>query len=136
MLDARLQVAPGDLVIAMSGATTGKLGFNRTTDTFLLNQRVGKLDLVLVNSLYTYLFLSTRIEENLRISAGSAIPNLSTSQINNLLIPLPPLAEQKRIVAKVDQLMALYDELDTKLRQSQAAAGTLMDAVVHELTAA
>ncbi len=50
-------------------------------------------------------------------------------------IPLPPLAEQRRIVAKVDQLMALVDELEAQLTASRAAAEKLMQAVVAELTA-
>ena len=49
---------------------------------------------------------------------------------------LPPLAEQHRIVAKVDQLMALVDQLETQLMASRAAAANLMEAVVAELTIA
>ena len=49
--------------------------------------------------------------------------------------PLPPLAEQRRIVAKVDQLMALVDQLETQLATSRATAAKLMDAVVTELSA-
>ncbi len=108
------QVKPGDLLIAMSGATTGKLGFNRTDKTFLLNQRVGKIELLQIDPRYACFYLTTKIKENLRISVGSAIPNLSTAQINDLPFPLPPLAEQKRIVAKVDQLMSLCDELESR----------------------
>ncbi len=48
---------------------------------------------------------------------------------------LPPLAEQRRIVAKVDQLMALVDQLETQLAESRATAARLMEAVVAELTA-
>jgi len=48
---------------------------------------------------------------------------------------LPPLAEQRRIVAKVDQLMALVDKLETQLSTSRATAEKLMEAVVAELTA-
>lgn len=43
VLPEEMRVNPGDMVIAMSGATTGKLGFNKTKSTFLLNQRVGKI---------------------------------------------------------------------------------------------
>ncbi len=53
-----------------------------------------------------------------------------------LPIPLPPLAEQRRIVAKVDQLMALVDELETHLAASRATAKNLLEALVAELTAA
>jgi type I restriction enzyme S subunit len=50
-------------------------------------------------------------------------------------IALPPLAEQRRIVTKVDQLMALVDQLETQLAASRATATNLMEAVVAELTA-
>lgn len=52
------------------------------------------------------------------------------------IFPLPPLAEQRRIVAKVDQLMVLVDELETQLAASRAIAAKLLSALVTELTAA
>lgn len=52
-----------------------------------------------------------------------------------LWITMPPLAEQKLIVAKVDQLMALVDQLETQLTESNQKANHLLDAVVAELTA-
>ncbi|MCZ6225428.1 restriction endonuclease subunit S [Escherichia coli] len=42
-----------------------------------------------VDKEFIYHYLSTRIEENLSISLGSAIPNISTAQINNIIIPIP-----------------------------------------------
>lgn len=130
-LDESLFVNKNDLLIAMSGATTGKLGFNQTDEQFLLNQRVGKLNLIIVNKYYSYYYLKTKIKENLEKSSGSAIPNLSTRQINYLLFPLPSIQEQKRIVAKVDQLMALCDELEAQLEQSKQGSERLMGAVVN-----
>ena len=50
------------------------------------------------------------------------------------LIPLPPLAEQRRIVAKVAQLMALVDELETQLAAARTTAAALLEALVAELT--
>ena len=101
----KFRVEKGDLVIAMSGATTGKLGINNSDTVFYLNQRVGKfLPKENLAKKYLHYFLSTRVEENLRISAGSAQPNLSTEQIKNLEIPLPPIDEQKRIVGILDEV--------------------------------
>ena len=48
--------------------------------------------------------------------------------MNYFPVPLPPLAEQRRIVAKVDQLMALVAELETQLAASRATA----EALKHE----
>lgn len=49
--------------------------------------------------------------------------------------PLPPYNEQKRIVDKIDQLMALCDELEARLVQAQTDSGKLMEAVVHHVLA-
>jgi len=57
------------------------------------------------------------------------------TDVSQMPIPIPPLEEQPRIVAKVDQLMALVDQLETQLNQSQTTAENLMDALVAELSA-
>jgi type I restriction enzyme S subunit len=51
-------------------------------------------------------------------------------------IALPTVAEQRRIVAKVDQLMTLVDQLEAQLELSRGKAAQLMEAVMAELTAA
>ena len=60
---------------------------------------------------------------------------LNLSTIKNHLVPLVPFEEQKRIVAKVDQLMALCDELEAGLEQARTEGGKLMEAVVHHVLA-
>jgi type I restriction enzyme S subunit len=47
-------------------------------------------------------------------------------------IPLPPLAEQHRIVARVDELMALCDQLEAQLTTTEADSRCLLEAVLHE----
>jgi type I restriction enzyme S subunit len=64
-----------------------------------------------------------------------AQPKLALKRVADALLPLPPLAEQKRIVAKVNQLMALCDELETKLRQAEADSKKLMKAAVRDVLA-
>ncbi len=48
-IDHNFQIKNGDLLIAMSGATTGKLGINNLDETLLLNQRVGRLNIILID---------------------------------------------------------------------------------------
>ncbi|EAL3904708.1 restriction endonuclease subunit S [Campylobacter upsaliensis] len=105
------QVAKNDILIAMSGATTGKVGIYTDERLALLNQRVGLLRIE--NTFlrkYIYYFLTFYSADNLKQSAGSAQPNLSTQQINATFIPLPPLCEQQEIVKKLDLLVTLAND--------------------------
>jgi type I restriction enzyme S subunit len=73
------------------------------------------------------------IEAMCATTAGNI--GLSASRLKTVEIPLPPLAEQRRIVAKVDQLMALIDQLEEQLATSRKAAARLLDALVAEISA-
>lgn len=65
---------------------------------------------------------------------GTAQPNLSATDLAKFIVPLPPLAEQHRIVAKVDELMALCDQLEQQTEQSLAAHQTLVTVLLATLT--
>jgi len=129
----RYRIVKDDLLIAMSGATTGKLGFNTEDTTFYLNQRVGKFEPGKhLDKRYLYYFLSTRVEENLRISAGAAQPNLSTEQIKGFVIPLPSINEQKRIVERLDNLADQAQRLARLYDQKLEALESLKKSILHE----
>ena len=57
---------------------------------------------------------------------------LYINRINSLPIPLPPAVEQDRIVARVDQLMALCDQLEAQLTTAQTEGRRLLEAVLHK----
>jgi type I restriction enzyme S subunit len=73
-------------------------------------------------------------QEVIRKAKNSTNDNISMGDIKGFTVSLPPLAEQRRIVAKVDQLMALVNELETQLATSRATAANLLSALVGELT--
>jgi restriction endonuclease S subunit len=66
------------------------------------------------------------------ITHGMNMPRLGTKNALELLIPLPPINEQKRIVEKVDQLMALCDELEKNIEQSKKDCELLIQSVLQE----
>ena len=57
--------------------------------------------------------------------------NVSLGDLKHLVVYLPSFAEQKRIVAKVDELMALCDAIERKLEKSEEESGKLLEAVVR-----
>lgn len=65
-------------------------------------------------------------------SSGGVQSFVSLNFLRNYLFPLPSLTEQKRIVAKVDKLMKLCDELESQLRKSRKDSEILMQAVLRE----
>lgn len=98
-----------DVLIAMSGATTGKLALVKKEDIpCVLNQRVGKFtvkDDKRLSSKYLFYFLSdTTIRGKiLKASGGSAQPNISPTQLKEFQIPLPDLKAQQKIAGIFEQ---------------------------------
>jgi len=66
---------------------------------------------------------------------SSGLYSLSVGKIRQIEVPLPPLAEQHRIVARVDELMALCDQLEAQLTTAEADSRRLLEAVLHEALA-
>ncbi len=106
----------GDLLIAMSGATTGKMGVYTYEDNAYLNQRVGNLRCTkAVLPKYRNYFMFAHSELILKIAYGGAQPNISARAILGIKIMLPPLAEQRRIVSKIEELFAQLNRIEAEL---------------------
>jgi type I restriction enzyme S subunit len=80
---------------------------------------------------YLKLFLKKNYHEVRLLSAGGTQPNLNVQKIKELLVPLPPIQEQERIVAKVNDLMRLCDMLEEKLATAQTETSRLLESVLH-----
>ena len=66
---------------------------------------------------------------------ATAQPVISGSKIYPLIVGLPPMVEQHRIVAKVDELMAVCDQLETNLRTTDVSRQRLLESLIHETLA-
>ena len=77
--------------------------------------------------------LRSSVSNSIQILArGGAMNNVSLEDIHNFVVPVPPLAEQHRIVAKVDELMALCDRLEASLTTSDQTRTRLLEATLAE----
>jgi type I restriction enzyme S subunit len=131
------KVRPGDLVYCLRGATLGKTAIITQFDEGAVASSLVIIRLaVTVNPRFAYRFLTSPLgrEQIFQFDNGSAQPNLSANNVKKYWMPLPPLAEQHRIVTKVDQLMALVDELERQQDASRENATKLLDAIVQEMT--
>lgn len=112
-------VSFGDILIAMSGATTGKIGYYDNEDIAYLNQRVGKFvpNVNVLNNRYLFHFLLSKTSELYIMAGGGAQPNLSSNKLmNELYIPLPPLEIQNEIVRILDTFTSHTAELQAELQ--------------------
>ena len=108
-----------DILIAMSGATTGKIAYYNFDEIMYLNQRIGAIKIKeKLDSIYLFYFLKQNKDNLLSLATGSAQPNLSSKIINQIQIPLPTLTKQKKIANALDkasELITLRKESIKKL---------------------
>jgi type I restriction enzyme S subunit len=109
------RLSEGDVLIAMSGATTGKLGMVPAgLGRCLLNQRVGKFSINkdLLNNEYLYWLLKTKAINSAVITeaSGFAQPNVSPDGVGKIVFPLPPISLQKDFAERVKEIRLLASD--------------------------
>lgn len=107
---------PGDVLIAMYGATIGRLAILEIKAT--TNQACcACTPFKGVFNRYLFYYLLSQRNSFKAQGAGGAQPNISKEKIVKYIFPLPPLSEQYRIVQRIDELMGLCDELEKALEK-------------------
>jgi len=99
----------GDILIAMTGATAGKVGRLLANESFLINQRVAKLEPETIGKDFFWGVVSGRHYQELffNLADGAAQPNMSGKQIEGVRIPVPPPQTQE----KISVIIGSYDDL-------------------------
>ncbi|MBU2942931.1 restriction endonuclease subunit S [Shimia thalassica] len=126
-----------DILITLRGSV-GKFGLFEATEaigTGFINAQlmiIRSVEPALVPFLITFMKSGVFSEQVVRLSSGSATPQLSGGKLSEAEIWLPPLAEQRRIVAKVDALMALCDQMESALTSADTTRTRLLEALLHE----
>ncbi len=140
------ELQPDDVIVSMTG-TVGKRDFLysvkiRPEDiacrALFLNQRICRLRLKGIDPEYAGLSLKAEsiLDPIFETATGTANQaNISMKALKGALIPVPPLGEQKRIVAKVDELMALCEQLKSRLADAAETQRHLADAITQQAVA-
>ena len=126
-------IPPGTLLIAMYGSI-GKLG--KTGMHCATNQAIAfcKPKEELVDLDYLFYFLMGKRSDLFSLGKGLAQKNISQKVLKSFQIALPPIPEQKRIVEKIKELMALCDRLEQQTSDQLSAHETLVDTLLDTLT--
>jgi type I restriction enzyme S subunit len=129
---------PHTLVIAMYGQGKTRGQISELLISACTNQACAAIELFdqdHSHRRYVKYFFIKSYDDIRLLAAGGAQPNLNVGKIKDTVIPLPPLAEQHRIVAKLDQLMALCDQLKTQLSQARQLNEQLASTLVEQAVA-
>lgn len=121
----------GDILTVCIGGSIGKTAI--VTERCGFNQQLNKIRPVLVEPSYLLAAINADFfQHSIREKAtGSATPIINRSKWESIAIPLAPLAEQRRIVQKVDELMALCDQIQKRLNQAGETRCQLAETVVE-----
>ena len=128
---------PGDVIMNIVGPPLGKVAIiSNDYPEWNCNQAITffrPIETSLNTYIYTYLRAGTFLKAiDLIGTAGQ--DNISVTKSRSILLPTPPLKEQHRIVAKVDELMALCDQLEQQTESSIEAHQVLLTTLLDTLT--
>jgi type I restriction enzyme S subunit len=130
--------AVGDLLYTVVGATYGRPVLVETDRPFCVQRHVAilKRSDFLCAKFALYLLKSPLVYDQASANTtGTAQPTIPLKPLRNLLVPLPPLDEQRRIVAKVTELLALCDQLKARIAAARAKHAQLAEALVAQAVA-
>ncbi|MBE9235434.1 restriction endonuclease subunit S [Anabaena aphanizomenioides LEGE 00250] len=128
-------ISKNDIYMTIVGATIGKCGLvPEKFDGMNLTENAAKIILFIINKIFLWRCLDSPFCQAQFIDKTKqvAVQKMAINRFSSTIIPLPPLAEQKAIVEKVDYLMKQIEELEAQIKHRKQLAEELMQTVLRE----
>ena len=123
-----------DILIARTGGTIGKsfIVENVEYSAVFASYLIRVIPLKSINPRYLKLFLETPLywRQLISKSQGTGQPNVNSVSLSELVMPLPSINEQERIIDRVEKLMKVCDELELRIEKSKKYSGKLMESIL------
>ncbi|MEZ9687290.1 restriction endonuclease subunit S [Vibrio atlanticus] len=126
---------PGDVVMNIVGPPLGKIAIIPDSyPEWNCNQAIvvfRPIESLLNKYIYTYLTAGLFLQ-SIELIGTAGQDNISVTKSRSIVLPMPPLEEQHRIFARVEELMVVCDELKARLKESQTTQLNFTDAIVEQ----
>jgi len=132
--ESKVEAIMNDILITVKGAGVGKANI-LAMEKCSIGRQIMAIRIIDGEILYFYTWVLASLRYFQDASDGSTVPGIGRDDVMDATFPLPPLPEQKRIVAKVNRLVALCDKLETTLAASRDKATSLAASIVNHATA-
>lgn len=136
-IEPRSILKRGDLLMTLVGASIGRTALYNLDAEANINQAVASIRLVEVEDgpdpRYLLHYFNSPVAIGLMLGSRvtTAQPNISLTDVREFPVPIPPRAEQLRIVARVDELMSRCDQLEGQIHKSSLISTQLLNSVLH-----
>ena len=126
-------VYPNELIVAVSGSTTGKCCLTAIDGYIYDGLALIRLINKSIDIQYQLMYMLQLYNHMNNSKFGAAFPNINTKFLNEMLFPFPPIEEQKVIVKKVNALMHLCDQLEQEIQTSKSLQEDWMKSSLREV---
>ncbi len=134
-VNEKVLIRNDDFLISWSGTPGTSFGaFIWNRGPAVLNQHIFRAELIgdAYDKRFLRIAINGRLDEMIaKAHGGVGLQHITKSKLERIILPVPPLAEQQRIVEKVEELQALCDELEVRQAAARELGAKLLDSLIH-----
>ncbi|MBO6086621.1 MAG: restriction endonuclease subunit S [Acetobacter sp.] len=131
-LDSCVHIKKDELIIIWDGSNAGEVFIGREDSVLASTMALLEVNKTLLDTKFCYFFLKAAFKTLNGYATGATTPHVSSNILTNLEIPLPPLPEQRRIVAFLDEAFHNTTHLTEKITRSLRETQKLKNVFLHQ----